>query len=55
MAQNHLHKLINKYLKQIFSVIIYKKGPVKWTTSKNKIVYIIMLIDFKYKVAMATQ
>ena len=53
MVQNHLHKL-NRYLKiMIFSYNLCKKGPVKRVTSKSKIVYIIVLIDFKYQVAIA--
>ena len=47
--------LINKYLKQLSSVTIYKEGPVKRVTSKSKLVYIMLLIDVKYKIAMATQ
>ena len=54
MVQNYLHKLINIW-KQWFSVYNKKKGPVKRVTSKNIIVYIMVLIGFKYKVAMASQ
>ena len=56
MVQNYLHQLINKYLKKnLFSYNIYKKGRVKRGISKSKIVYIMVLIEFKYKLAMATQ
>ena len=37
------------------SVTIYKQGPVKRNTSKSKIVYVMVVIDFKYKVAIASQ
>ena len=46
----------NKYLKNNdFQFTIHKKGPIKRVTSKCKIAYIVVLIDFKYKVAMASE
>ena len=46
--------LINIYLKTIIFNYNLQKEPAKRAASKSKIVYI-MLIDFKYKVAMETQ
>ena len=51
MVKNHLDTLINNIWKQLFSVTIYKKGPATRVTSKSKILYIMVLIDFKYKIA----
>ena len=39
----------------IFIDNLYKKGPVKMVTSKSKIVYIMVLINFKYIVAMVSK
>ena len=57
MVQNHLHMLlvINKYLRtMIFRDNIQERPSQRVTsTCMSKIVYIMVLIDFKYKIAMA--
>ena len=50
MVQNHIHTLINKYLK---TFTIHKKGLVTKVSSKSENSLIMVLIDFKYKLAIA--
>ena len=50
-----MYKIFYLFENNDFQFTTFKKGTVKGITSKSRIVYIMVLIDFKYKVAMGSE